>query len=314
MWVGRRFGAVLSILTVAVLLAPPAGAQPPTKLTDHLTDSSGVLTPADRAAVNAAIDRLYRDRHTQLWVVYVDNFSRFRPDNWADRTRSTSAIGDRDALLAVATNTKLYTFTASAQSISAGDLNSLRSNKIEPAVRTRDWAGAAVAAADGLTTPATAAAPPPSPPEPAWNPQQPPKPPWVTIAVGAAAILLAIVVLVVVLRARRRRAGPGAGHADAHAAGDPLSRALSTAETRLRQISDYAARHHDALGAEARARLDAANGELAAAREAAVGDGAAAIAHANSASTLAAEAQTLANADVAAAHRPRRRGSASAKR
>jgi uncharacterized membrane protein YgcG len=58
-----------------LLLATPAGAQPPSKLTDHITDTTGVLTDSGRAAVNSAIDRLYRDRHIQLWVVYVDNFS-----------------------------------------------------------------------------------------------------------------------------------------------------------------------------------------------------------------------------------------------
>src|SRR5437764_1292943 len=71
---------------------------------------TAVLTDSGGAAVSSAIDRLYRDRHIQLWVVYVDNFSRFKPDNWADRTRTATALGDSDALLAVATNTKMYAF------------------------------------------------------------------------------------------------------------------------------------------------------------------------------------------------------------
>jgi hypothetical protein len=121
------------MLTAVLLLAPPAGAQPPTTLTDHLTDDNGVLTDSGRAAVSSAIDRLYRDRHIWLWVVYVDNFSRFKPENWADRTRSATGMGDHDALLAVATNTKLYTFTVppQVQELTATELNSLRSNHIE---------------------------------------------------------------------------------------------------------------------------------------------------------------------------------------
>src|ERR1700742_1406564 len=102
----RLFGVVLTILTAGLLLATPAGAQPPSKLTDHITDSTGVLTDSGRAAVSSAIDRLYRDRHIQLWVVYVDNFSRFKPDNWAEKTRTESGLGDLDAVLAVATNTR----------------------------------------------------------------------------------------------------------------------------------------------------------------------------------------------------------------
>src|SRR6202789_1796281 len=132
----RLFGVALTMLTVGLLLTTPAGAQPPSNLTEHITDSSGVLTDSGRAAVSTAIDRLYQDRHIQLWVVYVDNFSRFKPDNWADRTRSASGMDDHDALLAVATNTKSYTFTGppKAQGITADELNSLRSTQVEPAV------------------------------------------------------------------------------------------------------------------------------------------------------------------------------------
>src|ERR1700712_3214624 len=117
----RLFGVILTIFTAGLLLATPAGAQPPSKLTDHITDSSGVLTDSGRTAVSAAIDRLYQDRHIQLWVVYVDNFNRFKPENWADRTRNDSKMGEHDALLAVATNTKLYTFTV-PQGLSADEL------------------------------------------------------------------------------------------------------------------------------------------------------------------------------------------------
>src|SRR6202453_552901 len=129
----RLLGVVLTILTAGLLLATSAGAQPPSKLTDHITDSTGALTDSGRAAVSSAIDRLYRDRHIQLWVVYVDNFSRFKPDNWADQTRSASGMGDHDALLAVATNTKSYTFTGpkKTQALTADKLNSLRSRQIE---------------------------------------------------------------------------------------------------------------------------------------------------------------------------------------
>jgi uncharacterized membrane protein YgcG len=136
MRVVRLFGVILTILTAGLLLATPAGAQPPSKLTDHITDTTGVLTDSGRAAVSSAIDRLYRDRHIQLWVVYVDNFSRFKPDNWADGTRSASGMGNEDALLAVATNTKLYVFSVppKAQGSAAVDLDSLRTKQIEPAV------------------------------------------------------------------------------------------------------------------------------------------------------------------------------------
>ena len=217
----------------------PAGAQPPSKLLDHVTDDSAVLTPADRATVGAAIDRLYQDRHIQLWVVYVDNFNRFKPDNWADKTRTESAMGDHDVLLAVATNTKLYTFSVppQVQGITAAELNTLQSNKIQPAVGAKNWSGAAVAAADGLDKPGTLDKSATSS-----------KRIWLLIAIGVLVLVVVIVVVLLLLRAPPPPARRAAGLSLAvgrRTADDSLGEALSTAEARVRQISDYVSRHHE---------------------------------------------------------------------
>ena len=297
MRVVRLFGVVLTILAAGLLLATPAGAQPPAKLADHITDSSGVLTDSSRAKVNSAIDRLYRDRHVQLWVVYVDNFSRFKPENWADRTRSESGMGDNDVLLAVATNTKLYAFVVppKAQGLTAAELNSLRSNKIEPAVSAKDWSGAAIAAADGLDKSASSS-----------------KRIRLLIAIGVIVVVVVVVVVLVLYFARRRRrtarrVDPSDGQVTIDGRDHSLGQALSTADARLRQISDYVARHRDSIGAEAQTRLEEAKRYLAAAHGKEASNAREAISYANGASTLAAQAQTLANADVLAAHRTRRR-------
>src|SRR5262249_12594785 len=246
--------------------------------------------------------RLYHDRHIQLWVVYVDNFSRFKPDNWADRTRSASAMGDHDALLAVATNTKSYAFTAppKVQGLTADELNSLRSRQIEPAVSAKDWSGAAVAAADGLNKSASSS-----------------KQIWLLIAIGVIVVVVAVVVILVLYRARRRRrtarrVDPSDGQVDIEGRDHTLGQALSPADARLRQISDYVTKHREIIGAEAQTRLEEAKRQLAAAHGKEASNELEAIAYANGASTLAAQAQTLANADVLAAHRTRgRRGTAS---
>ena len=285
----RLFGVVLTILTAGLLLATPAGAQPPSKLTDHITDNTGALTDSDRAAVSSAIDRLYQARHIQLWVVYVDNFSRFKPENWAAQTRSASGMGDHDALLAVATNTKLYAFVPpKVQYLTTDELNSLQFRQIEPAVAAKDWSRAAVAAADGLNKSASS-----------------PKRNWLPIAIGVIAIVVVLVVVLLLFRARRSRRA--AGHVNIDGSDHSLGQALSTAEARLRQISDYVAKHHESIGAQAQTRLEEAKRHLAAAHGKQASNELEAIAHANGASTLAAQAQALANADVLAAHRTRRR-------
>jgi uncharacterized membrane protein YgcG len=305
----RLFGVVLTILTAGLLLATPAAAQPPSKLTDHITDGSGVLTDSGRAAVSSAIDRLYRDRHIQLWVAYVDNLNRFKPENWVANTRSESGMNDSDVLLVVATNTKTSKLDVppkAAQDFTPAELNSLQSNKIDPLVSARDWSGAAVAAADGLDKQATSPSSPSSPKSSSSSNRL-----WLLIAIG---VIVAVVILVVVLLLfgrRRRRAGRRVDPAGGPVNIDSLSQALSTADDRLRQITDYVARHSESIGAEARSRLDEAKRHLAAAHGKEASDETEAIAHANRASTLAAEAQTRANSDVLAAHRtPRRRGTA----
>jgi TLP18.3/Psb32/MOLO-1 phosphatase superfamily protein len=304
MRMARLSGVVLTILTARLLLATPAVAQPPLKLTDHITDGTGVLTDAGRAAVSSAIDRLYHDRRIQLWVVYVDNFSRFKPDNWADRTRSASGMGDHDALLAVATNTKSYTFTVppKVQGVTADDLNILRSKQIEPAVGAKDWSGAAVAAADGLNKPASSS-----------------KRIWLPVAIGVVAVLAVVAAVLMLYRARsRQRAARRVDSRNAHVStvgrDHSLEQALSTADARLRQISDYVTKHRESIGAQARAQLEDAKRHSAAAHGKEASNELEAIAYANRASTLAAQAQTLANADVLAAHRTRRRrGTASSR-
>jgi uncharacterized membrane protein YgcG len=298
----RLFGVLLTILTAGLLLTTPAGAQPPSKLTDHITDGSGALTDPGRAAVSSAIDRLYHDRHIQLWVVYVDNFSRFKPENWAAQTRSASGMGDHDALLAVATNTKSYAFTAppKSQGLTADELNSLRSSQIEPAVNAKDWSGAAVAAADGLNKSASS-----------------PNRNWLPIAIGVVVVVVVAMVVLLLYRARRRRRAarrvPASdGQVSIEGRDHSLGQAMSTADARLRQISDYVAKHRENIGAEAQTRLEEAKRHLAAAHGKEASNELEAIAYANWASTLAAKAQTLANADVLAAHRtPRHRGTAS---
>jgi hypothetical protein len=220
-----------------------------------------------------------------------------------DDPHSGVAAGNpRGRATAVATNTKLYTFTVppTVQGLTPDELNSLRSRQIEPAVGARDWSGAAVAAADGLNK---------SPSSSASSSKRI----WLLIAIGVAGVVVVVVVYGVRRRRRAaRRVGPGDGQVNVDGRDRSLGQALSTAEARLRQISDYVAKYREIIGAEAQTRLEEAKRHLAAARGKQASNAPEAVAYANWASTLAAQAQTLANADVLAAHRaPRRRGSAS---
>ncbi len=188
---GRLRGVILTILTGVswgLLLAPPAGAQPPFRLSDYVTDNAGVLSDSGRAAATSAIDKLYADRHVRLWVVYVDTFSGQSAEDWAKRTMTASELRDYDPLLAVSVRDRAYAFLvpSAIRNVTASQVDQLRRSKIEPALHDGDWSGAAVAAANGLDT-------------------SPPSSGRLLLLVALGAISIAVVVLLVVMRYRRRR-------------------------------------------------------------------------------------------------------------
>ena len=152
MRIARLVSLVIAVLAAGLLVAPSSSAEPPLRLPDYVTDSAGVLDSASRSEVVSAINSLYSSRQTRLWVVYVDSFSGQSAESWANTTRRISDLGDFDALLAVATVDRSYAFLVpdTATALSASAIDSLRRNQIEPALHRNDWAGAAVAAADGL--------------------------------------------------------------------------------------------------------------------------------------------------------------------
>ncbi|BBZ51940.1 TPM domain-containing protein [Mycobacterium heidelbergense] len=82
-----------------------------------------------------------------------------------------------------------------------------------------------------------------------------------------------------------------------------FEQALFTAESRVRGVSEYIDTRRGSIGAEARTRLAEARRHLDAARGKRATNLTEAIAHANAASALAANAQALANADVQQAER-----------
>lgn len=134
----------------------PGNSSPPASAAIHLaryiTDQSGVLGPVERAAVERAIDKLAAARNAHLWVVYVDSFGGLRPLRWAEDTMRANGLADNDALLAIATDDRSFTFRVpgAVTNGTSVDVEAIRRNHIEPAVRRTEWARAAVVAANGL--------------------------------------------------------------------------------------------------------------------------------------------------------------------
>ena len=123
----------------------------PMKLNQAVTDSAGALTAEQTAEVKSAVKSLQSARDVRLWVVYVDAFDG-PPVEWARKTSSLTRMGDRDAILAIATTQRKYAFlVASDAAKGTGQaVGDLRRDTVEPLLRDSDFAGAAVAAANGL--------------------------------------------------------------------------------------------------------------------------------------------------------------------
>ncbi|MFD9675202.1 TPM domain-containing protein, partial [Streptomyces sp. NPDC059981] len=151
-----RGGLALAALLLAfggwgVAAAPPARAEDPVTLSrqGQITDRVGAL--GDRkAAVTAALDKLYADHRIQLFVTYVHDFSGRSAQSWADATAQKNGLGQNDVLLAVATGARQYAYSADVDSgFTEEQLATVARTAIEPALRENDWAGAAIGAANG---------------------------------------------------------------------------------------------------------------------------------------------------------------------
>ena len=149
MSIARRALPALLVILAAVLWSAPVSADPPARLATQVTDTVGALS-SDRSAVDAALGRLQADTGIQLFVVFVGSFDGTPAQEWTDSTAQLSDLGDRDALLAVATRDRAYAYSFPNDSrISDSELAAVASDKIEPALSREDWPGAVVAAADG---------------------------------------------------------------------------------------------------------------------------------------------------------------------
>ncbi len=193
MRVARMLSMLLAVLTTALLCAPGVAAEPPFRVPGYVTDDAGALSPGQRADVEAAVSRLYDEERIRLWVVYVDGFGQGAV-GWARTTMQLSDFGDRDALLAVATQERAYAFQVPPSLMSQSAAEALQRDVIEPALRRDDWAGAAVAAADGLGASAGSS-----------SPSTGSGVSWVALFIVAAVLAVAIFVLWLWTRRRRRK-------------------------------------------------------------------------------------------------------------
>lgn len=179
---------MLTVLTVGLVCAPGATAEPPLRLPTYVTDNADALDAASESQVQGAIDRLYDDKRLRLWVVYVETFSGQNAQTWAQTTFQRSDLGSQDVILAVATVDRAYALLGPNEALRGIDVDQVRRDLVEPMLRNGNWAGAAVAAADGMAGGSGSGSVS-----------------WVSMLVILGLIGLAVAILVLWQRRRRRK-------------------------------------------------------------------------------------------------------------
>lgn len=166
----RSFSRGVGVLTLLVALALPATAQaapatadarpiaalatttPVTLESGRVLDQANVISSAQESEITSAINTLNANTKSDLWVVFVDNFtSPTGASEWAAATAEANNLGDNQFLLAVAVSGRSYALSAANNGpITVDQRDSIETDLIAPALRNGDYAGAAVAAAQGL--------------------------------------------------------------------------------------------------------------------------------------------------------------------
>jgi hypothetical protein len=183
-------GALFAAAALVLMTAPAAHAADPVDLGGaYVLDDAGVLGDAGEAKVTSALDELYAQTGQQLFVVLVGSFTGASDDQaWADRTASISGLGQKDALLAIAVDDRVYR-TSVDQSFPLTDsqLDSIAQKDLIPRLRADDWTGGLVAYADGMRDELT------------------PKFPTAAVAVGGGVVVVGAGIGIGVAVSRRRR-------------------------------------------------------------------------------------------------------------
>lgn len=217
--------AGLVVAAVSVLgLAAPAWAVPPPPLgSSYVLDQADVLTNAQEAEVQSRLLRLSEQTGLDMWVVFVDDFTEpTSAADWANETANRNSLGPHQYLLAVSIDGRAYYLSGDVDdgTLSADQLAAIEQERVQPALAAGDYAGAADAAATGIT--AAAQGTKPAPPTPAGG--------------GPDIALIALVVFLVValgggllwLWLRRRRSATAGAPAAAESL-DDLSRRAGSA-------------------------------------------------------------------------------------
>jgi len=263
----RTLALLVTVLALVLGVSTPAAATPPPTLgSSFVLDRADVLTNAQEAELQTRLTSLASQTGLDLWVVYVDAFTQpSAAEDWANETANHNNLGPHQYLLAVAVDGRAFYLSGDADdgAIDAAGLTAIEQQRVQPRLSAGDYAGAAIAAADGIAAAPRQAAPPPLPSAAAGSGLDL----GVVVLAGVllAAILGALIWLLVRRRAKKAAAPVESVDELARRAGSALvaaDDAVKTSEQELgfarAQFGDAAAAPFTDALAQAKADLDRA--------------------------------------------------------
>ncbi|MDD1384581.1 TPM domain-containing protein [Curtobacterium poinsettiae] len=177
-----------------IVLAPAATAHATAPVDlggTYVLDEADALTAPQQARVEQAVQDLYAETQTQLYVVFVPSFSDPTDHTeWGRAVLEKNQIDSDGILLSVAVTERNYDVQQTNETaISESDVQNAVNDALLPELKQDDWSGAAVAFADGLT-----------------QSQAPVDLTWLWILLLVVVVGLVVVVLVIRTRNKRRTA------------------------------------------------------------------------------------------------------------
>ncbi len=258
-------------LAVSLVLggALAASATDPVTLgSGRVLDQADVLSSAQEQQLQKRSEELSASSNVDLWYVFVDEFTDpTSAEGWANETADRNNLGPHQYLLAIATEGRAFYLSGYSEGpVTVDQLIDIEQQRVAPELNDLDWAGAAMAAADGLADAVGGSA--------AGGGSD-------AVSGGFGGILFVLLLVVVVgaiiwlvIRARRKKTPPGGGAAPieqvpteelARRAASALVQtddAIKTSEQELgfakAQFGDAAAAEFEATLAQAKADLDRA--------------------------------------------------------
>lgn len=143
---------LLSFVTLVGLMIPAGQAYAePIQVLNQINDNAGVLSASQETELQTRLDELTTSSRYRLFVIFMDSFNGENSETWTNGSFAKSNMGKYDVLMAVAVKDKAYWVTTDKDiPLSSGELDSILYDKIRPALHSKDWYGAVVAAAEGF--------------------------------------------------------------------------------------------------------------------------------------------------------------------